>query len=155
MPDEHDNPGVIAPPPLIFGAPLILTLFLNRKAKLPFLPKGINRLLGWPLLAGGVSLIVWFFLTMKRADTPIDPRRPVSRIATDGPFEYTRNPAYLSMTMIFAGTASIKNSLPSILILPAILAVMNRGVIEREERYLEGKFGEEYRRYKDSVRRWV
>ncbi len=155
MPDECDNPGVIAPPPLIFGAPLLASLLLNRRLKLPFLPASLARLLGWPLLLGGISLILWFFATMKRADTPIDPRRPVSSLATDGPFKYTRNPAYLAMTMIFAGTASIKNSLPSILILPAILAVMNRGVIEREERYLEGKFGEEYSRYKGSVRRWV
>ncbi|CAN5535076.1 MAG: methyltransferase family protein [Rubrobacteraceae bacterium] len=155
MPDENDNPGVIAPPPLIFGVPLILSLLLNRKAKLPFLPREINRLFGWPLVVGGISLGAWFFLTMKRVDTPVDPRRSVNRIATDGPFGYTRNPAYLAMTMIFAGTASIKNSLPSIILLPFILAVMRRGVIEREERYLEGKFGEEYRRYKATVRRWV
>jgi protein-S-isoprenylcysteine O-methyltransferase Ste14 len=155
MPDERDNPGVIAPPPLVFGVPLILSLLANRKTRLPFLPSGLTRPLGWPLVVLGASLGIWFFITMKQADTPVDPRRPVSRIATNGPFAYTRNPAYLAMTMIFAGTASIKNSLPSILLLPAILAVMNRGVIEREERYLERKFGEEYRRYKKSVRRWI
>jgi protein-S-isoprenylcysteine O-methyltransferase Ste14 len=39
--------------------------------------------------------------------------------------------------------------------LPAALLVMQRGVIEREERYLERRFGEGYLGYKDQVRRWV
>lgn len=155
MPDERDNPGVIGPPPLIFGIPLILSLLVNRKMKLPFLPHSLARILGWPLVLGGISLGAWFFLTMKRADTPVDPRRPVNRIATDGPFAHTRNPAYLAMAMIFAGTSCTKNSLPSIILLPAILAVLNRGVIEREERYLEKKFGEEYTRYKNNAPRWI
>jgi protein-S-isoprenylcysteine O-methyltransferase Ste14 len=33
--------------------------------------------------------------------------------------------------------------------------VIERGVIEREERYLEGKFGEEYLSYKERVGRWI
>ncbi len=155
MSDERDNAGVVAPPPLIFGVPLIMSLLANRKLELRFLPSGLARLLGWPLFIGGIFLVVWFSITMKRADTPIDPREPVSKIATDGPFEYTRNPAYLATTMIFAGLATLNNSLPSIILLPIILAVMKRGVIEREERYLEEKFGEEYLRYKARVGRWV
>jgi protein-S-isoprenylcysteine O-methyltransferase Ste14 len=97
----------------------------------------------------------WFFFTMQRADTPIDPREPVSNLATDGPFRYTRNPAYLSMTLIYAALSSLANALSCILLLPAVLLVIQRGVIEREERYLERKFGEEYLRYNEQVRRWV
>jgi protein-S-isoprenylcysteine O-methyltransferase Ste14 len=153
--DERDNAGVVAPPPLIYLGPLILGLLLNTKLSIPFLPRGASRALGWPLLAGGVSLMAWFFFTMRRAETPMDPREPVSNLATDGPFRYTRNPAYLSMAMIYAGISSLANALSSILLLPAVLSVIQRGVIEREERYLERKFGEEYLRYKARVRRWV
>ena len=53
------------------------------------------------------------------------------------------------------GIASLANALWAILLLPATLFVIRRGVIEREERYLERKFGEEYLRYKARVRRWV
>ena len=49
----------------------------------------------------------------------------------------------------------LANSLPSALLLPLVLVTMRRGVIEREERYLERKFGEEYLNYKTRVRRWV
>ncbi len=153
--DERDNAGVVAPPPLIYLGPLILGLLLNTKLSIPFLPRGASRALGWPLLAGGVSLMSWFTFTMRRADTPIDPREPVSNLATDGPFRYTRNPAYLSMALIYAGVSSLANALSSILLLPTVLLVIQRGVIEREERYLERKFGEEYLRYKEHVRRWV
>jgi hypothetical protein len=50
---------------------------------------------------------------------------------------------------------SLANALWAILLLPVALLVIQRGVIEREERYLEGKFGEEYLSYKARVRRWI
>jgi protein-S-isoprenylcysteine O-methyltransferase Ste14 len=153
--DDRDHAGVLAPPPLIYLGALALGLLLDKKLPIPFLPRSISRALGWPLLVGGVSLMSWFFFTMRRADTPIDPREPVSNLATDGPFRYTRNPAYLSMAMIYAGISSLANAFSSILLLPAVLLVIQRGVIEREERYLERKFGEEYLKYKDQVRRWI
>ena len=51
--------------------------------------------------------------------------------------------------------SSLANALWAILLLPAALLVIQRGVIEREERYLERKFGEEYLSYKAQVRRWI
>jgi protein-S-isoprenylcysteine O-methyltransferase Ste14 len=59
------------------------------------------------------------------------------------------------MTLIYAGIASLANALWAIVVLPVALLVIQRGVIEREERYLEGKFGEEYLSYKEQVRRWI
>ena len=155
MTDERDNAGVVAPPPLIYGGPLLLGLLLNRKFGVPFLPRGVARTFGWSLLGGGMLLAGWSFRTMRRADTPIDPREPVARLVTTGPFQYTRNPAYLALTMIYTGVASLANALSCVLLLPAVLLVIQRGVIEREESYLEGRFGEEYLRYKARVRRWI
>jgi protein-S-isoprenylcysteine O-methyltransferase Ste14 len=79
----------------------------------------------------------------------------VSHVVSEGPFRYTRNPAYLSMAMIYTAIASLANALWAIIMLPIALLVIQRGVIEREERYLERKFGEEYLRYKARVRRWI
>jgi protein-S-isoprenylcysteine O-methyltransferase Ste14 len=92
---------------------------------------------------------------MRRTDTPIDPRNPVSKLITEGPFRYTRNPAYLSMSTIYAGVAALRNALWPILLLPLLVYVIQRDQIEREEQYLERIFGEEYLTYKKSVRRWV
>jgi protein-S-isoprenylcysteine O-methyltransferase Ste14 len=152
---EQDNPGVVAPPPLIYLGPLVLGLLLNASFPVPFLPRGMRHVLGWPLLGGGVLLMNWFFWTLRSAGTPVNPEKPVSSLVTDGPFRYTRNPGYLSIAMIYAGIASLANALWAILFLPAALVVIRRGVIEREERYLECKFGKEYLRYKAQARRWI
>ena len=153
--DERDNPGFLVPPPLTYLLTLVLGLVLDRSSHVPFLPRGVARILGWPLLGGGVLLNGWFNLTMRRADTPIDPRKPVSKLTTEGPFRYTRNPAYLSLTMVYAGIALLRNALWAILLLPLVLFAIQRDQIEREERYLERTFGEEYLAYKERVRRWV
>ncbi len=153
--DEQDKAGVVAPPPLIYLGALVFGLLLNRRFPIGFLPRRVAHGLGWPLLGGGVLLLGWFERAMRQADTPASPYKPVSHIATEGPFRYTRNPGYLSMAMIYAGIATIAKALWAILLLPVALLVIRRGVIEREERYLERKFGEEYLRYKAQVRRWI
>ena len=153
--NERDSPGVVAPPPLIYPGPLVLGLLLNERLPVPFLPRKMTRGLGWPLLGSGVLLMTWFLWTLRSAGTPVNPQKPVSSLVTDGPLQYTRNPSYLSMAMIYTGIASLASAFWAILFLPATLAVIRRGVIEREERYLERRFGEEYLRYKGRVRRWI
>ena len=153
--DEQDKAGVVAPPPLIYLGVLAAGLLLNRTVPVGSLPRGIARGAGWPLLGGGVLLLVWFEREMRRAATPASPYKPVGRITTEEPFRYTRNPGYLSMAMIYARIATIANALWAIMLLPAALLVTRRGAIEREERYLERKFGEEYLRHQAQVRRLI
>ena len=159
--DEPDAMGLgVPPPPVVFLGPLVLGLLLNRKIPAPFLPRGLTRILGLPLFSGGMLLGGWLYRTMRRAGTPIVgepfvPGRPTSRLVTDGPFRYSRNPGYLGGALIYAGVASLTNALWVVLLLPIMLLVMQHTVIEREEHYLEGKFGEEYLRYKARVRRWI
>ena len=152
---EQDNPGIRVPPPLIYLLPLILGLLLDRRWHVPFLGRGVARIIGWPLIGGGMALGGWFRRTMRDADAPVRTDKPVPRLTTEGPFDYSRNPAYLGLAMIYAGIAVLRNSLWAILLLPAVLLVIQREVIGREERYLERTFGEEYLDYKASVRRWV
>ncbi len=153
--DERDNPGIKVPPPLIYLLPLLLGLILDRKAHLPFLPSGVVRILGWPLIGCGVLIAGWWRKTMRDADAPVRTDRPVPRLTTAGPFGYSRNPAYLSLAMIYAGIAIVRNSLWAILFLPLVLIVIQREVIGREERYLERTFGEDYLSYRAQVRRWM
>jgi protein-S-isoprenylcysteine O-methyltransferase Ste14 len=153
--DELDNPGIKVPPPLIYLLPLVLGLILDRKAHLPFLPSGVVRVVGWPLIGGGVLIGGWWRRTMRDVDAPVRTDRPVPRLTTAGPFGYSRNPAYLGLAMIYAGIAVLRNSLWAILFLPLVVYVIPREVIEREERYLERTFGEEYLAYKARVRRWT
>lgn len=151
----RETAGVVAPPPVIFSVPLLLGLLANRRLGLGFVPEGLRKPVGFPLLAGGLGLGLWFFREMRAADTPVDPYRPVSRLVTSGPFRYTRNPAYLALLANYLGVSVLKNSLPPLLLLPLVLYAMNRGVVEREEAYLREKFGEEYESYLAEVPRWL
>jgi protein-S-isoprenylcysteine O-methyltransferase Ste14 len=152
---DADNPGVVAPPPLIFAGGLIAGLLTNRLRPTPFLPRSLSRVLGWPLAVAGFLLGLWGFREMRRAGTNVDPYHPTTAIVESGPYGITRNPLYVGMTLIYAGFSARANSLPAALLLPAVLHLVDRGVIKREERYLEGKFGDEYLRYKGRVRRWI
>ena len=155
MADDQDNPGIRVPPPLVYLLALLLGLLLNRKLHIPLLPGGVARTLGWLLVGGGMALAAWFARTMHGADTTLRTDKPVCSLVQDGPFRYSRNPGYLSLTMLYAGIATLRNALWAILLLPLVLYVIQREVIEREERYLERTFGEEYLAYKRRVRRWV
>ena len=151
-----DNPGVVAPPPLIFAAALIAGLLDNRARRIPLpLPRAFSRTLGPVLVVKGSSLCVWGSLEMRRAGTNVDPYAPATVIVEGGPYRFTRNPIYLGFTAIYVGVSAWANALPPLLLLPGVLHVMRRGVIEREERYLEGKFGQQYLAYKSRVRRWL
>ncbi len=155
MADDQDSPGIRVPPPLIYLLALLLGLLLSRRLPVPFLPCGVARVLGWPLVGGGMALAAWFARTLHDADTTLRPDKPVSSLVQEGPFRYSRNPGYLSLPMIYAGIAILRNALWAILLVPLVVYVIQREVIEREERYLERTFGEEYLAYKRRVRRWV
>ena len=150
-----DNPGVIAPPPLIYAGVLSVGLLVDRAYPIRFLPWILSRALGWPLIVGGLALGLLGLREMRRAETNVDPYKPTTAIVEDGPYRFTRNPLYVGMVLIYGGVAALANALPAAALLPVAQAIMRRGVIEREERYLEGKFGDEYLRYKERVRRWV
>ena len=103
-----------------------------------------------------MALTTWFIRTMRGADTTLDADKFVSSFVQDGPFRYSRNPGYLSLAIIYAGVAILRNALWAILFLPLLVLLLTQcEVIEREERYLKRTFGEEYLAYKRRVRRWV
>jgi protein-S-isoprenylcysteine O-methyltransferase Ste14 len=153
--DHADNPGVIAPPPLIYAGALSAGLLANRRYRIPFLPRRLARTLGLSMVVGGLAVGFLGSREMRRAETNLDPYKPTTAVATGGPFRFTRNPLYLSMVLIYLGISALVNGLAPILLLPLVQRLMRRGVIEREERYLERKFGDEYIEYKVGTPRWL
>jgi protein-S-isoprenylcysteine O-methyltransferase Ste14 len=92
---------------------------------------------------------------MLRAKTTLNPAGPASTLVTGGPFRFTRNPIYLGDTLMYLGLALLFGRRGPLLLLPGVLAALDRGVIRREERYLERRFGRQYRAYRARVRRWL
>ena len=153
--EAPDTAGVVARPPLIYAGALVVGLLAKTLFPSAFLPRKVARLVGLPLLVAGLVLFLSSLRTMHRAGTDVRTNKPTNSLVIEGPYRFTRNPIYLGFTLFYGGVTALTNSLPSALLLPFVLVVMRRGVIEREERYLERIFGEEYLRYKARVRRWV
>ena len=148
------GPNVVAPPPLLYAVPWLGGLLLDRLLPLPRVPLGV-RLVGLALMAAGIGLAGWFIWAMRRAGTPVDPREAPTALVTEGPFRHTRNPAYVAFTLTYSGLSLLTSILWPLLLLPLVLLAVDRGVIQREERYLEKQFGSSYRQYRHRVRRWL
>ncbi len=152
--DRPQNAGVIAPPPLIYGIPLAAGLALAHWFPRPLFPPPWPHLLGPPLTAVGLIGLP-AVLAFRRAGTDPRPWKPATALVTSGPFRLSRNPMYLGMTLLYLGITVWMNTPWPLFALPVILIAMNRGVIAREEAYLDRTFGEPYRAYRARVRRWL
>jgi protein-S-isoprenylcysteine O-methyltransferase Ste14 len=152
---ETSTPGIRIPPPLVYLAAFACGLLGELVAPSPGLP-------GWLRIGGAVAGIVLLLLLDTRAmlrfrrhGTPFNPARPAKALVTDGPYRFTRNPMYVGMACAYAGAAIGVSALWSLALLPAVLFVIDRAIVPREERHLAETFGEEYERYRLRVPRWL
>jgi protein-S-isoprenylcysteine O-methyltransferase Ste14 len=147
--------GVIAPPPVIYLGALGVGFGLDAAIGTGSLPSIVAVPIGAASIIAGAGLLRSFLRAFQRAGTPVDPYTPSEAIVTDGPYRLTRNPAYLGMALTYAGIAIVANAPWALVPLPVAIAVIDRGVIAREERYLERRFGRPYVDYERRVRRWM
>ena len=153
--EGQDTAGVIAPPPAIFGGALALGVLAQRLRPLPLAPRRLARPFGALLALGGLALGGWAVWTFRQADTPVEPWEPATTLVSDGPFRFSRNPIYLAMTLLGAAVALLTNAAWVLATTLTAAGIVEKGVIEREERYLARRFGQPYADYRASVRRWL
>jgi len=156
-PDQPDHAGVIAPPPVIFGSGLALGLaadWIAPTGLAAFLASQLRVGLAAALIASALTLAAVAVIQFRRARTHLEPWRPTTALITGGVYRLSRNPIYVALTLLYAGIAVAAASGWALAFLIPVLLVMEFGVVRREERYLETKFGETYRAYKAQVRRW-
>lgn len=156
-PPRHDSAGVIAPPPLLYGAAIIVGLALHVLHPLAITSRfvGVLHVVGIVLAVLGLLLSATVVRAFGAAGTPVTPWRGTTRLVHAGPYRYSRNPDYIGQTLVYVGIALVVNSWWLLILLPLVLLAVQLGVIRREERYLEAKFGAEYRDYTTRVRRWL
>jgi protein-S-isoprenylcysteine O-methyltransferase Ste14 len=152
-----DVAGVIALPPLIFLGFLAAAAVLEAVVPLPLLAgHAIPRYLaGAALAAGGFVMIAMGTRRFLAAGTNIPPTLPTTALVVDGIYRRTRNPLYLGATLVYLGLGIAAGTLWAIGLVVPLMWMINVGVVAREERYLERKFGDAYRAYKARVRRWI
>jgi len=149
-----DNAGVIAKPPFIYlGGTLIGALIQH------FHPIAITSFIhitwvGILVIVSGFLIIFVGVRELRRCGTSESTSEPTTKIVSTGLYRYSRNPLYISLSLLMIGIGLSFNNLWILIMLIPVLIIMHIGVIFREEAYLECKFGQEYLDYKASVRRW-
>jgi protein-S-isoprenylcysteine O-methyltransferase Ste14 len=155
MPRSADAPAILVLPPVLVGGGLVIGILLHWLRPIPLLPLVPARVFGVTtfLLAG--VLAYFAEAAMKRAGTNIFPTQPALALVTDGPFRFSRNPLYIAAVGLYLGVALWVGGLAPFLLLVPVVWLLHWGIVLREERYLETKFGDTYRAYRARVRRWL
>jgi len=153
--NSPETAGVLAPPPLIALASMAAGWGLGKLTPVRVVPDEAAWPLGALFLAAALLLFLPAATAFFRARTPLPTRRPTTAIVTSGPYRISRNPIYLSFACTQIGLGFATNNAWMLAMTAVTVAVITSGVIVREERYLERRFGEEYLSYKRRVRRWV
>ncbi len=122
--NKPNTAGVIAPPPLIYLAGVVIGLFLRNPASTPILPRGLSYGLGAVLIVSAVWIILWGVREMRRAGTAVSTRIPTTALVSTGPFRFSRNPLYVSLTLCYLGIAIAAQSLWALALLLVVLAMM-------------------------------
>lgn len=154
----HDYADVVVKPPLLFAGALVLGCLLSWLV--PIGP-GLGSANGRALAVGGAFAMIGFALLalsvreFRRAGTSVVPGDPATMLVDRGPYRFTRNPIYVGFVLFYFGLAVMLTSAWMLLLLIPVLIILQRGVVEREETYLQEKFGETYRKYQARVPRWL
>jgi len=154
----QDHPGIIAPPPLIALGGVALGFLLDRV--LPayllgtVLSPWVRGFVGGVLIASGAAVAIAAAARFREAGTSVNPWTPSRQLATAGVFQLLRNPMYAGLLLLVGGIGVAFASDWTVVMVVPVALILHHGVVLREERYLEARFGDTYRRYKDRVARW-
>ena len=152
---NDDTPGVLIFPPILFGGTLLLGVLLHWLFPIRLMPVVPARVLGVVafVLAGVIAHLAQ--KALERAGTNVRPDQPTTSLVTSGPYAVVRNPLYVAALCLYIGIALFVDGVALFVLLIPLMIVLHWGIVLREERYLESKFGDDYRAYRSQVRRWL
>ena len=146
----------IPPVALVIGVALLMWLAAacapGLNVRFPF-----QSVAAWVFGLSGVITCILGVVAFKRAKTTVNPTKPESSssLVTSGIYRRTRNPMYLGFLLMLAGWGAARANMVAFLALPAFVLYMNQFQIKPEERALMSIFGDQFRAYCSSVRRWI
>jgi protein-S-isoprenylcysteine O-methyltransferase Ste14 len=122
--------------------------------ELPPTQRHIVRIAGFVLLSVGVALAGWSLTIFRRQRTTTIPGEQSRTLVTWGPYRFSRNPMYVSLTIAYLGEAGLFGQVWPLVLLAATLVYVNWTVVPVEEARLQETFGATYEEYRTRVRRW-
>lgn len=131
----HAWPGTVALTPQIFS------------------PAG-SRWLGAPLCVAGVALFAWALASFGRSWRVGVDRESPGGLVTSGAFSISRNPIFFAMDLFIIGTALMTGRVVPLAVALIAVPAFHRQILN-EERFLDGHYGEAYRRYCERVGRYL
>jgi protein-S-isoprenylcysteine O-methyltransferase Ste14 len=145
------------PVPWVFILAYLIGLALQYLIPVPVHGAGVilgSRVAGIVLLVGGLSLAAWSLIIFQSIHTTTSPVETSSKLVTWGPYRFSRNPMYVSLTIIYLGEAGVLVQVWPLPLLLLTLIYVQLIVIPYEERQLQNSFGDSYKQYCARVRRW-
>ncbi|MEO7822004.1 MAG: isoprenylcysteine carboxylmethyltransferase family protein [Gemmatimonadaceae bacterium] len=151
-----DVPDILVLPPVLVGGMLLIGVLVHYALwTVTLMPTVLARVLGVLVFVSAGALAHFAQLAMKRVGTSILPTQPTLALATDGPYRFSRNPLYVAAIGVYLGVTLWVNGLAPLLLMVPMTWLLHWGIVLREERYLQSKFGTAYQAYRTTVRRWL
>ena len=149
------RPNVIPWPPLIYIAAFFAAYALNSLLSVPLPDHWVVKILGSLAIGVGLALDLWAAVSLYLHRTSIMPHRAASRLVTQGPYRFTRNPIYLANMLVMIGISFLIANGWLTLFAFLSAAIVDRVAIQREEEHLHRRFGDGWKLYAERTRRWL
>jgi protein-S-isoprenylcysteine O-methyltransferase Ste14 len=157
--EEEHGAAVKFPPPILPIVTIVAGHILGRF--LPLFPDSVLPIPerywigGLVTVAAVVVFVVLPFVQFNKSGQDPAPWTPTPEIVVEGMYKFTRNPMYVGMLLFCIGFAIILSDIWILILTPVCGWLLYNIAIRHEEVYLEEKFGDSYRAYKEKVRRWI
>jgi protein-S-isoprenylcysteine O-methyltransferase Ste14 len=140
-----------------FILPVIVLIIVPLNIEKNILPHNIFALLAGLLLifTGLYTMILTITKFVSIGKGTLAPWSPTGKLVIDGMYRYVRNPMIIGVLIVLTGESLAILSLNVFIWTLIFFIINNIWYIFYEEPDLEKKFGDEYRKYKKSVPRWI
>lgn len=144
------------PPPLVFLGLILAGAFAHHRRPLHcHLPRPVTLGAGGLLVTAAIALFISSLRLFRSTGQHPRPWLPTPSLIIEGPYRFSRNPIYVAMMLVQIGIGFLLDDAWIIILSPASLIAVHFIAVRPEEAYLLDKFGESYRKYLASVRRYL
>jgi len=152
-PTRKARPRIPPPAPLL--AFFIAGVLLDKALRLAVGPLAVMIPIGVVLIVAGLVLMNWATAAQRRAGTTEIAWRSSSALVTDGPFRFSRHPAYVGFLLWYLGASLFVNSVWPLGLLPFAVVAHHLLIVRPEEVLLRAQFGQSWDAYAARVRPWI
>ena len=157
MKTKQDHPGVYIPPPIIYAAVFVIAYFIQKLLPInkEFFLTSLSTVMGIIIIAPGFFFILPAMFKFLKTKNTLITVKPARSLQMSGIYSISRNPMYVSLLLFYIGLSFMIGNWWNFILLPLLILFVQGYIIQREEKYLDRKFGQEYLDYKRIVRRWI